>query len=140
MERVLRGVMGDDGCDGVSESVGKQEKDDHENDHEKDDHENDQEKDDHENDHEKDDHEMDDHEKDDHDMSNHEKDDHQNDHTNNHHINNHHTNTTPCTENLDWMRVTEEEMRDALEQERDNLREQDADMFASTLSPPSSPR
>ena len=132
--------MGDDGCDGVSESVGKQEKDDHENDHEKDDHENDQEKDDHENDHEKDDHEMDDHEKDDHDMSNHEKDDHQNDHTNNHHINNHHTNTTPCTENLDWMRVTEEEMRDALEQERDNLREQDADMFASTLSPPSSPR
>ena len=36
------------------------------------------------------------------------------------------------------MRVTEEEMRDALEQERDNLREQDADMFASTLSSPSS--
>ena len=110
--------MGDDGCDGVGESgVGRQEKDDHENDHEKDDH-----------------------EMDDHDMSNHEKDDHENDYNNNHHINNHHTNTTPCTENLDWMRVTEEEMRDALEQERDNLREQDADMFASTLSPPSSPR
>ena len=48
------------------------------------------------------------------------------------------TTNTPFTENLDWMRVTEEEMRDALEQERDNLREQDADMFASTLSSSSS--
>lgn len=47
------------------------------------------------------------------------------------------TNTThhsiPFTEDLDWLRVTEEEMRDALEQERDNLREQDADMFASSI-------
>ena len=69
-----------------------------------------------------------------------------NDHGNDNHNNttnhytttNHNTTTTPFIENLDWMRVTEEEMRDALEQERDNLREQDADMFASTLSSPSS--
>ena len=66
------------------------------------------------------------------DNDNHVSDNHNN--TTNHNI----TTTTPFIENLDWMRVTEEEMRDALEQERDNLREQDADMFASTLSSPSS--